>query len=106
MYLPSQPQQHGINQKEGVRGQVRGSSDLSVSAAQCHILGKGKQTVLACRHGGLSRVAWLGQGYRLGQDRKGWQASDKCCSLFLYPEKRLNTQRVETKQLISPHIVT
>lgn len=54
-----------------VRGQVRGSHDLSVSAAQCQTLGKGKQTVLACGQGGLSRVALAGQGIawnRTGRD--------------------------------------
>lgn len=54
-----------------MRGQVRGSRDLSVSTAQCQTLGKGKQTVLACGQGVLSRVALPGQGIawnRTGRD--------------------------------------
>lgn len=69
-YLLSQSQQPGIKQKEGVRGQVRGSGDLSVSAALCHTLGKGKQTVLACgakraQQGGRARS---GVSPRTGQE--------------------------------------
>lgn len=100
MCLPSQPQQPGIKQKEGVRGRGRGSDDLSLSAAQCHTLGKGKQTVLACGQGGLSRVAWLGQRYHLEQDRKGWQASDRCCSLFSTQKNRKKKKQEEHSESV------
>lgn len=112
MYVPSQPQQPGIKQKEGVRDRVRGNGDLAISAAQWHTLGKGKQTFLACGQAGLSRVAWPGQGYSLEQDRKRWPAFDRCCSLFSTQKKTLQVQtrkalgeRRPLSSILFPHML-